>query len=203
MPAFCWNAAPSVDVGDGVCLLPYDVLPEPSVPIFLTRTGYLSNFVSGSEQKCGFSSRVPKPSQQATKEGWGGWEVVGGIMGGGSDDGGGVGRRRRRQWPGGGGGGGGGGRRGVDGGEGCGVPVTDAQHKANRDWLISAILSGALRLIKGGGSAERLQGAACVFLSANGGDKQVLQLRHKLIRGDEGEGGEGGEVAGRAALCDH
>lgn len=37
------------------------------------------------------------------------------------------------------------------------MPVTDAQHKANPDWLISAILSGALWLIKGGGSAERLQ----------------------------------------------
>lgn len=37
------------------------------------------------------------------------------------------------------------------------MPVTDAQHKADPDWLISAILSGALWLIKGGGSAERLQ----------------------------------------------
>ncbi|KAE8282390.1 Transcriptional repressor p66-beta GATA zinc finger domain-containing protein 2B p66/p68 [Larimichthys crocea] len=44
------------------------------------------------------------------------------------------------------------------GGGGCGVPVTDAQHKANRDWLISAVLSGALWLIKGGGSAERCSG---------------------------------------------
>lgn len=31
------------------------------------------------------------------------------------------------------------------------------QNKAGPDWLISAILSGALWLIKGGGLAERLQ----------------------------------------------
>lgn len=50
------------------------------------------------------------------------------------------------------------------GGEWCGVPVTDAQHKANPDRLISAILSSALWLIKGGGSAERLQELLVFFL---------------------------------------
>lgn len=69
------------------------------------------------------------------------------------------------------------------------MPVTDAQHKADPDRLISAILSSALWLIKGGGSAERLQEllvfcffCCFFFLSANGGDDCAPQLRHKLIR---------------------
>lgn len=68
------------------------------------------------------------------------------------------------------------------------MPVTDAQHKADPDRLISAILSSALWLIKGGGSAERLQELlvfcffVVFFLSANGGDDCAPQLRHKLIR---------------------
>lgn len=55
----------------------------------------------------------------------------------------------------------------------CGVPVTDVQSKANCDWLLSAILSTDLWLIKRGevaGSAERLHELLVFVLPANGGD---------------------------------
>lgn len=58
-------------------------------------------------------------------------------------------------------------------GHGLGVPVTDAHHKADPDWFISTILSRALWLIKGGGSAERMQEQLCFFSSANGGDDSL------------------------------
>lgn len=74
-----------------------------------------------------------------------------------------------------------------------GCQLLTRKHKACSDWLISTILSGALWLIKGRGSAERLQ-ELLVFFSANGGDDRAPSLRHKLIRE---------EVVGRAVLCNH
>lgn len=86
-----------------------------------------------------------------------------------------------------------------EGGSGVGGPVTDARHKGGPDWFISTILGSALWLIKGGGSAERLQKLLCFcppppflslsFLVQMEARTALLQLRHKLIRERE-------EVAG-------